>query len=99
MHITEGRMSKQLEMKLNVIEKAVQQLINISSGLAIENQKLNHRVDQLSKNVAFGGGGSADNRSEVNEDIDLNITNVQKILKQQQSLPTQNGFGRKIVNN
>lgn len=100
MHITEGRMSKQIEMKLNVIEKAVQQLINITSGLAIENQKLSHRVDQLSKHVASGGGGgSADNRSEVNDDIDLNITNVQKILKQQQSLPAQTGFGRKIVNN
>ena len=52
MHINEGRMSKQLEMKLTIIERAVQQLINITSGLAIENQKLNQRINHLSKQVA-----------------------------------------------
>ena len=96
MHITEGRMSKQLEMKLTIIEKAVQQLINITSGLAIENQKLNHRVNQLSKQVA---GGTADDSLNKPDEAELNIANVQKILKQQQQGPAQQGFGKKIITN
>jgi hypothetical protein len=97
MHITEGRMSKQLEMKLTIIEKAVQQLINITSGLAIENQKLNHKVNQLSKQVA--GGTTTEDSQNKPDDIELNIANVQKILKQQQQGPAQQGFGKKIITN
>ena len=97
MHINEGRMSKQLEMKLTIIEKAVQQLINITSGLAIENQKLNQRVNHLSKQVS--GGSAVDDTSSKADDVELNIANVQKILKQQQQGPTQQGFGKKIISN
>jgi regulator of replication initiation timing len=97
MHINEGRMSKQLEMKLTIIEKAVQQLINITSGLAIENQKLNQRVNHLSKQVA-GGSATEDTASKTDE-VELNIANVQKILKQQQQGPAQQGFGKKIISN
>ena len=96
MHINEGRMSKQLEMKLTIIERAVQQLINITSGLAIENQKLNQRVNHLSKQVS--GGSAAEDSQSKPDDIELNIANVQKILKQQQG-PTQQGFGKKIITN
>lgn len=97
MHINEGRMSKQLEMKLTIIEKAVQQLINITSGLAIENQRLNQRVNHLSKQVA-GGSTTEDTASKADE-VELNIANVQKILKQQQQGPAQQGFGKKIISN
>ena len=97
MHINEGRMSKQLEMKLTIIERAVQQLINITSGLAIENQRLNQRVNHLSKQVA--GGSAVDDSTSKPDDIELNIANVQKILKQQQQGPTQQGFGKKIITN
>ena len=96
MHINEGRMSKQLEMKLTIIEKAVQQLINITSGLAIDNQKLNQRINQLSKQVS-GGSAPEDSASKA-DDVELNIANVQKILKQQQG-PVQQGFGKKIISN
>lgn len=93
-------MSKQLEMKLTIIEKAVQQLINITSGLAIENQKLNQRVNHLSKQVAGGAGaGAADDSQNKPDDVELNIANVQKILKQQQQGPVQQGFGKKIITN
>lgn len=98
MHINEGRMSKQLEMKLTIIERAVQQLINITSGLAIENQKLNQRVNHLSKQVSTGGIAPEDSQTK-SDDIELNIANVQKILKQQQQGPTQQGFGKKIITN
>jgi regulator of replication initiation timing len=97
MHINEGRMSKQLEMKLTIIERAVQQLINITSGLAIENQKLNQRVNHLSKQVS--GGSAAEDSQSKPDDIELNIANVQKILKQQQQGPAQQGFGKKIITN
>ena len=97
MHITEGRMSKQLEMKLTIIEKAVQQLINITSGLAIENQKLNQRINYLSKQVA--GGTAGDDSQPKPDDVELNIANVQTILKQQQQGPAQQGFGKKIITN
>ena len=97
MHINEGRMSKQLEMKLTIIERAVQQLINITSGLAIENQKLNQRVNHLSKQVS--GGSAAEDSQSTPDDIELNIANVQKILKQQQQGPAQQGFGKKIITN
>ena len=97
MHINEGRMSKQLEMKLTIIERAVQQLINITSGLAIENQRLNQRVNHLSKQVA--GVSATDDSTSKPDDIELNIANVQKILKQQQQGPTQQGFGKKIITN
>ena len=90
-------MSKQLEMKLTIIEKAVQQLINITSGLAIENQRLNQRVNHLSKQVA-GGSATEDTTSKADE-VELNIANVQKILKQQQQGPAQQGFGKKIISN
>lgn len=90
-------MSKQLEMKLTIIEKAVQQLINITSGLAIENQKLNQRVNHLSKQVA--GGSVPDDTASKVDDVELNIANVQKILKQQQQGPAQQGFGKKIISN
>jgi hypothetical protein len=98
MHINEGRMSKQLEMKLTIIEKAVQQLINITSGLAIENQRLNQRVNHLSKQVSTGGSAAEDSQTKP-DDIELNIANVQKILKQQQQGPAQQGFGKKIITN
>ncbi len=97
MHINEGRMSKQLEMKLTIIEKAVQQLINITSGLAIDNQKLNQRINQLSKQVA--GGSAPEDTAFKSDDVELNIANVQKILKQQQQGPAQQGFGKKIISN
>ena len=97
MHINEGRMSKQLEMKLTIIERAVQQLINITSGLAIENQKLNQRINHLSKQVA--GGTAGDDPLNKPDDVELNIANVQKILKQQQQGPAQQGFGKKIISN
>jgi hypothetical protein len=97
MHINEGRMSKQLEMKLNIIEKAIQQLINITSGLAIDNQRLNQRVNHLSKQVA--GGSAGDDSLNKPDDVELNIANVQKILKQQQQGPAQQGFGKKIISN
>ena len=97
MHINEGRMSKQLEMKLTIIERAVQQLINITSGLAIENQKLNQRINHVSKQVA--GGIAGDDSQTKPDDIELNIANVQKILKQQQQGPAQQGFGKKIITN
>ena len=89
-------MSKQLEMKLTIIEKAVQQLINITSGLAIENQKLNQRINHLSKQVA---GVAAEDTDHKQDDVELNIANVQKILKQQQQGPAQQGFGKKIITN
>jgi hypothetical protein len=97
MHINEGRMSKQLEMKLTIIEKAVQQLINITSGLAIDNQKLNQRINQLSKQVS--GGSATDESASKSDEVELNIANVQKILKQQQQGPAQQGFGKKIISN
>ena len=97
MHINEGRMSKQLEMKLTIIEKAVQQLINITSGLAIDNQRLNQRVNHLSKQVA--GGSAPEDTALKSDDVELNIANVQKILKQQQQGPAQQGFGKKIISN
>jgi len=97
MHINEGRMSKQLEMKLTIIEKAVQQLINITSGLAIDNQKLNQRINHLSKQVA--GGSTTEDTAFKSDDVELNIANVQKILKQQQQGPAQQGFGKKIISN
>jgi len=97
MHINEGRMSKQLEMKLTIIEKAVQQLINITSGLAIDNQKLNQRINQLSKQVS--GGSATDDSASKSDEVELNIANVQKILKQQQQGPAQQGFGKKIISN
>ena len=97
MHINEGRMSKQLEMKLNIIEKAIQQLINITSGLAIDNQRLNQRLNHVSKQVA--GGTAGDDSLNKPDDVELNIANVQKILKQQQQGPAQQGFGKKIISN
>jgi hypothetical protein len=97
MHINEGRMSKQLEMKLTIIEKAVQQLINITSGLAIDNQKLNQRINHLSKQVS--GGSTTEDTAFKSDDVELNIANVQKILKQQQQGPAQQGFGKKIISN
>jgi glucuronate isomerase len=84
-------------MKLTIIERAVQQLINITSGLAIENQKLNQRINHFSKQVS--GGTSTDDSLNKPDDVELNIANVQKILKQQQQGPAQQGFGKKIITN
>lgn len=95
MHINEGRMSQQLEMKFGVLENAINKLIGIVSSLTLENQKLQRRIEQVARAQAQHNGTS---ESETKGDeYDLDIAQVQKILKQQ--APPQQGLGRRIINN
>jgi len=100
MHFNEGRISQQLEMKFGVVENAINKLIGIVSTLTIENQKLQRRVDQLAR---AQGSASHDTKTETTEEnYELDISQVQKILKQQQqgSGPQNPGtLGRRIINN
>ena len=99
MHLNEGRMSRQLEMKFGVIENAVNKLIGIVSSLTIENQKLARRVDQLSRaQHSASTASSGDSKAEQQDDnYELDISQVQKILKQQTAQPAT--LGRRVINN
>ena len=97
MHLNEGRMSRQLEMKFGVIENAINKLIGIVSTLTLENQKLQRRVDQLSRSQSNSVPPS-DAKTETQDDnYELDISQVQKILKQQ--TPAAASLGRRIINN
>jgi len=98
MHFNEGRMSRQLEMKFGVLENAVNQLINICSALAIEHNRLKKHVIQMSQNRAPGEGTKTE---QTEDNFELDISQVQKILKQQNgpagSAPVS--VGRRVINN
>lgn len=92
MHFTEDRISRQLAMKMNVLEKAVDQLINIVSRITLDNQRLQRQIDKLAS------GGAVDvkeNTTSNDENYELDITQVQKILNQQSGPST---LGRRIDN-
>jgi hypothetical protein len=92
MHLTEGRLSRQLEMKFGVLENAVNKLINIVSQLALDNQRLQRQIDKLGK-----GGALPQEQTSQDENYELDITQVQKILKQQ-APAASSGFGKRIDN-
>ena len=97
MHLNEGRMSRQLEMKFGVIENAINKLIGIVSSLTLENQKLQKRVEQLSRGQANLGNDSKTETTAQDENFELDISQIQKILKQQTAAPQT--LGRRVINN
>ncbi len=98
MHLNEGRMSQQLEMKFGVIENAINKLIGITSSLAIENQKLSRRVEQLSRSQGASNLPSDSKTDHTEDNYELDISQVQKILKQQTN-NAPSTLGRKVINN
>ena len=54
MHFEEGRISRQLGMKINVLENAVNQLIKIVSQITLDNQRIQRTLDKLQKGAAAG---------------------------------------------
>jgi hypothetical protein len=94
MHFEEGRISRQLGMKINVLENAVNQLIKIVSQITLDNQRIQRSLDKLSKGAAAGGAAGEATKTEDNYELDIN--QVQKILKQQ-TQPTT--LGRRIIDN
>jgi hypothetical protein len=98
MHFEEGRISRQLGMKINVLENAVNQLIKIVSQITLDNQRIQRSLDKLHKGAAAGGGGAAGQEATntKTDDYELDINQVQKILKQQTQTST---LGRRIIDN
>ena len=94
MHFEEGRISRQLGMKINVLENAVNQLIKIVSQITLDNQRIQRSLDKLQKGAA--AGGAAGEATKTDENYDLDINQVQKILKQQTQTST---LGRRIIDN
>ena len=94
MHFEEGRMSRQLGMKINVLENAVNQLIKIVSQITLDNQRIQRTLDKLQKSAA--AGGAAQEGTKTDENYELDINQVQKILKQQTQTST---LGRRIIDN
>lgn len=98
MHLNEGRQTKQLEMQLGVVQNAINKLIGIVSSNTIEIQKLQKRVDQLSRGQGAAQPQSSDSKTEQTDDnYELDISQVQKILKQQSAAPAS--LGRRVINN
>jgi hypothetical protein len=95
MHFEEGRISRQLGMKINVLENAVNQLIKIVSQITLDNQRIQRSLDKLQKGSA-AGGAAGEATSTKTEDYELDINQVQKILKQQTQTST---LGRRIIDN
>jgi hypothetical protein len=95
MHFEEGRISRQLGMKMNVLENAVNQLIKIVSQLTLDNQRIQRSLDKLNKGAAGGAAGQEATNTKT-EDYELDINQVQKILKQQTQTST---LGRRIIDN
>lgn len=96
MHFEEGRISRQLGMKMNVLENAVNQLIKIVSQITLDNQRIQRSLDKLQKGAAAAAGGAAGQETTKTEDYELDINQVQKILKQQTQANT---LGRRIIDN
>ena len=93
MHLNEGRMNRQLEMKIGVIENAINKLIGIVSQITLDNQRLQRQIDQLKS----GGVAPKGENTQTNDDnYELDISQVQKILKQQSNQPQS--LGRRIDN-
>jgi hypothetical protein len=95
MHFEEGRISRQLGMKINVLENAVNQLIKIVSQITLDNQRIQRTLDKLQKGAAAGGAAGEATNTKT-EDYELDINQVQKILKQQTQTST---LGRRIIDN
>jgi hypothetical protein len=97
MHFEEGRISRQLGMKMNVLENAVNQLIKIVSQITLDNQRIQRSLDKLQKGAAAAAGGAAGEATNTKtDDFELDINQVQKILKQQTQTST---LGRRIIDN
>ena len=96
MHFEEGRISRQLGMKINVLENAVNQLIKIVSQITLDNQRIQRSLDKLHKGAAAGGAAGQDATNTKTEDYELDINQVQKILKQQTQTST---LGRRNIDN
>ena len=89
MHLNEGLINKQLQMKLGVLENALTQMIEMTSQLYGEVEMLKKKVDLLSRK----GTATDTEQQQSNEDgdVDLDISQVQKILQQQSSGPSSLG--------
>jgi hypothetical protein len=99
MHFEEGRISRQLGMKINVLENAVNQLIKIVSQITLDNQRIQRSLDKLDKRAAAsasGGAAGQESTSAKTDDYELDINQVQKILKQTQQTST---LGRRNIDN
>jgi len=97
MHFEEGRISRQLGMKINVLENAVNQLIKIVSQITLDNQRIQRSLDKLQKGAAAGGGAAGEaTNTKTDDNYELDINQVQKILKQQTQTAT---LGRRIIDN
>ena len=96
MHFAEGRISRQLGMKINVLENAVNQLIKIVSQITLDNQRIQRSLDKLQKGAAAGGATGEATNTKTDDNYELDINQVQKILKQQTQTTT---LGRRIIDN
>jgi hypothetical protein len=96
MHFEEGRISRQLGMKINVLENAVNQLIKIVSQITLDNQRIQRTLDKLQKGAAAGGVAGEATNTKPDDNYELDINQVQKILKQQTQTTT---LGRRIIDN
>ena len=95
MHFEEGRISRQLGMKINVLENAVNLLIKIVSQITLDNQRIQRSLDKLAKGAAASGAAGEATNTKT-DDYELDINQVQKILKQQNQTST---LGRRIIDN
>ena len=83
-------------MKINVLENAVNQLIKIVSQITLDNQRIQRSLDKLNKGAAAASGAGQESTSTKNDDYELDINQVQKILKQTQQTST---LGRRNIDN
>jgi hypothetical protein len=96
MHFEEGRISRQLGMKINVLENAVNQLIKIVSQITLDNQRIQRSLDKLQKGATASGAAGEATNTKTDDNYELDINQVQKILKQQTQTST---LGRRIIDN
>lgn len=88
MHLNEGLINKQLQMKLGVMENALTQMIEMTSQLYGEVEMLKKKVELLSRR---GGQSETEQQSTEDTEGDLDISQVQKILQQQSAGPSSLG--------
>ena len=91
MHLNEGLINKQLQMKISVLENALTQMIDMHSQLFSEVETLKRTVNQLSRNSNNNNTSSETQNPEEDTDMDLDISQVQRILKQQNAGPSSLG--------
>ena len=96
MKIEESLYNFQFQKKIQILENAVSQLIDMQSMLHLEVEVLKKKLENVSSENSNSNENDADTENQVGSDnYDLDIAQVQKILKNNNDTSSST-FGRRV---